>query len=190
LRDISISSIPRAWVKRLLRRRWFRELLSRGPPCTKESGVDRSVPMSVSVPPVPEAYETVTWISAEIQRLAVAYWKGRKVTPFERRLVRLPRKSPRRPVLPPCWYRLKTPEWAFVWPSEVLAEFEDFYPHLLLSSRSDLVALSIDDHPFLSVRRELHSEPRRRYAPAPGIPPPSVFLVGACATGGVWFGPC
>jgi hypothetical protein len=186
LREIDVSEIPTSWLKYLLKKRWFRTLLGRGPPVTKECGEKRAVDACVGLPPFPEAYPVIRKIAAAMERTSVNFWRGRKVAPFESRLVRLGRRG-QRPYEPTIWkYRVEF-SWTFVWPRELYELVESTYPSLLMRGDDVLRAMEIEDSPFICLSQHLKPSSLRRCFNLIQSPPPRCFLRGLpCSTGGVF----
>jgi hypothetical protein len=149
LREVSVACIPRHWAKILLKRRWFRAALQRGPPTLKECGEKRDFPSVVGRPPREAAYRAVAWCCTKLQQAHVSMWSGRKVTPYKARLVRT-RSRAESPCEPTVFrYRIRV-RWGFVWPEELYSLVCEFCPEILLPEESLTRLRSLPDSPFLT----------------------------------------
>jgi hypothetical protein len=148
LREICLATIPRGWLSFLLKRRWFRDAVSRPPPDILESGVNRSVPVKIGPPPREPYRKMVERCTTILTDRCVSHWIGRRVRPFKRRLDRRsPRFSPQ--IRSPFYYHLVR-RWSYVWPASLLSFFERTHPECLLSD-SECLEEWMDDSPLLHV---------------------------------------
>jgi len=150
LRDVSPASIPTHWARRLLKKAWYRAALQRGPATVKECGEKREFPVTVGQPPREAAYRAVSWLSTKMQQTHLSMVRGKKVLPYERRLVRLGSRAeiPCEPLV--YKYRVQF-RWTFVWPTELLSWVECFLPELLIPLSDSVHRLEMPDHPFLAL---------------------------------------
>lgn len=159
LRKISLASLSKRMLGKLLRRSWFRRALALGPAPIESTGVERTVDVVVGRPPASRFYRLVSEMSNDVQRDCVSHWEGKKVHPFESRLNKVAHRaatcSVKTPPFPFLYAKGRT-MWRFVWPRPVLRFFERFCPEAILSE-NDCQSEWIDDHPFLttacSIRR-------------------------------------
>jgi hypothetical protein len=152
IRTISLSSLPRSWFRSLIRRRWFRDSLGRGPPAVRRVGVDRSVPTVLGPPPKACTYQFVSKVASQLTRDHVERFRGVSVKPLK---VSLDRRGIDLSPLPRSPWRLGVKRyWSFLWPTELLDFFLRKFPHLLLSP-ADCDEAWLDDHPFLTASASL-----------------------------------
>jgi hypothetical protein len=146
LREISVGTLSKRWLRSLLRRRWFRDALHRGAAPSVEYGDDRSVPMRLGPPPVPSAFGFVDHWARVCNDRHVEVWRGVGARPHSRYLLR----GTVHPPLPrsPFFSRVVR-SWAFLWPAALLSFVERRHPDLLCPRTNQVW---IDDHPFLTVR--------------------------------------
>jgi hypothetical protein len=149
LREISLGSLPKHWLRSLLRRRWFRDALHRGPAPSVESGDDRSLPVSLGPLPRPEFYPQITVLARRLASEHVRRWTGVAARPHRVRLLRGIRSDP----LPRSpFFTTVRREWAFLWPAR-LALLLPRHPEWL-APPSFPRRTWVEDHPFLVSRCE------------------------------------
>jgi len=175
---VTLSDIPKVWLKDFLTRSWFRDCLRRGPPPVVTKGTLRTE--KIVLGPVPRSffYPVVDKISRDLAIDHVARWKG--VSIDAPRSVRVDRsavngflKSP----LPPANIRVSRPYWTFLWPKAALEHFRRWDEKLWVETRLDKW---IDDHPFLSTSRSWTSRLTRSALPRMSFAPPVDLSVDEC----------
>lgn len=72
------NAIPTRWLRRLLRRSWFRSALEAPAPYVRTVGVDRSVPTVVGPPPRAEYVSLVEAACNAVERAHTRRWRGVK----------------------------------------------------------------------------------------------------------------
>jgi len=186
LRGFTLSSLPSAWCRILVKRKWFRKLVWDGPATSGssfyvggkplETGlpcVDRSFPTVVGPPPLPSVLSTVETLCAKLTRAHTDAWTGVRVKPVSRKLDRSTFRarydSPSFP-LPSSRFVGTCVRWGFLWPKSLYHMVSEVYPHLLLSDHEALVRKRYPDSPFLVLRHSFRIT-RQRTVPFP--PPPS-----------------
>jgi hypothetical protein len=152
-RGFDHSGLGPEWFNILIKRKWFRGHMGDVPPIV-ETGVKRARETVVDLPPPPHFYKWVNECAKEKEIEFVQSWTGVRVTPHSRSIkfsearskVSVSRVTAFR-------YKLGRKEWAFVWPLDVLREFESCFGREFLIPRSRTEWF--DDHPFLTVRTPL-----------------------------------
>jgi len=177
-RQINVQSLPRRWLKYLIKKKWFRIAVV-NPPDVRESGVDRSMPVVLGPLPKPELLPLITEVSCAMQQACTRWWSGRKVKPLKRELVRRSARERRNP-FPPVRVVVGRPRWRFLWPKELLEEVimtDGFLSRHAFSSEE--FSLETTDHPFLHLEWTFKYF-RRRHCPLPftSVPPPRCLLEG------------
>lgn len=172
LREISLSSLPRSWFRSLIRRRWFRDALGRGPISTRKEGVDRAVPIVMGPPPRPALYGVVSRLASRLTRAHVDRFRGIRVKPYK---VSLDRRDVTLCSLPRSPWRLSvTRFWRFGWPERLWNVVSRRHQDWLLSP-GECRADWVEDHPFLSVSAELvRVDLRRKERDYRAVPDPLV----------------
>jgi len=153
LRTIDLSGIPKYWLTDLVRRRWFRAALARGPAPTKKMGVKRTVEVVLGPPPKPVFYDMVSRMARDAERDSVNFWKGVECRPFSERIDRSAVSEHMSYSPPSRNVRLKSSVWSFCWPKPVW----DFLSgdRRFLVDRRGTHSKWIADHPFLHTVRSV-----------------------------------
>jgi hypothetical protein len=182
VRQIVLTSIPDRLWRQLIKRKWFRLALEKGPLPERVTGVDRGLPVTISnLIPRPVLYPCIENWTKELQADLVARFRGKTVAPLEKRIDRRYAPERRRALLERklCHPRYgRSPvRWAFVWPKEILSFIQSTFPDLLIQDCEDEW---IDDHPSLTTKSCLETVidiccgvPLLR-----DVPPPLTLLVG------------
>ncbi|QKI79852.1 RNA-dependent RNA polymerase [Erysiphe necator associated ourmia-like virus 22] len=177
-REINVQSLCKKWLRKLVKRRWFRQALS-NPPEVRVTGVDRSPPVVLGPVPKPELYDLISEVSAREHSSHVRYWRGRKVAPVERRLIRSKRSEPKKPPSPYRYALGSRPRWRFLWPKGLLEEVvltDGFLSRNCFLE--DSFSREVLDHPFVSLEWVFYQKGRKRGHRAlyTSVPPPASLL--------------
>jgi len=187
LRGFTLSSLPSAWCRILVKRKWFRKVVWGGP-ATSESSfyaggkplegglpyVDRSFPTVVGPPPVPSVLRSVETLCAKLTKAHTEAWTGVRVKPVSRKLDRSTFRarydSPSSP-LPLSRFVGVSVRWGFLWPKSLYHMVSEDYPQILLSDHETLVRKSYPHSPYL-VLQHSYRVTRSHILP---IPPPPFY---------------
>jgi len=187
LRGFTLSAVPSAWCKVLVKKKWFRRLVWNGPassdspivfagkpldqglPC-----VDRSFPTTVGPPPLPSVLRSVETLCAKLSRAHTDDWTGVRVRPISRNIDRSTfraRYDSRSEPLPSTRFTGVCVRWGFLWPKSLFTMISEDFPQLLMTDHEALVRKSYPESPFLVLR---HSFWVTRPVAVP-IPPPKFY---------------
>ncbi|QGY72591.1 RNA dependent RNA polymerase [Plasmopara viticola lesion associated ourmia-like virus 61] len=162
IRRPAVANIPKSWLKTLLRKRWFRESLTRDPPPLFCRGVDRSERSVLGPPPRPRFYQTVSKMCLDSERDRLAKWKGVHVKKFSSRLSRTELGAYMKNKGPPSYVSIGRPFWSFLWPRPVWELVSERFPAVLCDRRARSKKW-IEDHPRLHVETPVLSVPHNSY---------------------------
>jgi hypothetical protein len=180
IRRINVQGLSKHWMRILIKKKWFRLALV-NPPEVREKGVDRSAPVVLGPVPKPELLESITSLAMSETQSYVRYWRGRKVQPLERRLIRRPRKGVQKNPFPKVRVAMGRPKWRFLWPAGLLETImcDGFLSRNAFISSEEHFLPEVTDHPFLSLEWTFVSK-RRSFFPAlyTHVRPPQTLLQG------------
>jgi len=161
-RGVCLSTVPRRFVRALLKKRWFR-LALRVEPVVKESGVARHWPVvSRDFRPADSHMALYNQKVVELQEYGVTLARGLKCVPWSRKIS----GRPEIPKGPDFRLRIGSPTWKWRWKVPLLRAWEALHlPVRYLGSD-----LWEDDFPDLAVDVKVEIVPRR-------FPPPPSWLV-------------
>nr|WAK77794.1 MAG: hypothetical protein [Botourmiaviridae sp.] len=154
LRVINLSALPLRWLKRLIKRSWFRNALTRGPAPLKERGTRREVEMVIDRPPRPRFYDLFDRMGEDLRSEYIERWKGVEVRPheewFSRTGIRRWWDQTPEPLMPRFRLNLGPKVWRFVWPKD-LRDFliDKGYFDIVTVSEAECLSDWIDDHKSL-----------------------------------------
>lgn len=193
LRGFTLSSIPSGWARVLVKRKWFRSCVWRGPAEARtrvqlrthpdgtwyEGGrtlssegrlavCDRSFPTTIGPPPRPECLPVVEECHALLSQAHTEAWRGVPVIPsspfLDRRSFRAVYDQPSSS-FPPTRFVGVAVRWGFLWPTSLLEEFTASVPHLLLTEQECLVKKSYPYSPLLVLRHSYRVVRKKRSFP-------------------------
>lgn len=180
IRRVNVQGLSKHWMKILIKKKWFRLALV-NPPEVREKGIDRSAPVILGPVPRPELLESITSLAMYETQSYVRYWRGRKVQPLERRLIRRPGREVQRNPFPKVRVALGRPKWRFLWPAGLLEAVmcDGYLSRNAFISDEEHFLPEVTDHPFLSLEWTFVSK-RRRHFPAlyTHVRPPQTLLQG------------
>jgi len=188
LREISVSTLPKWIWNGLIKKRWFRTAISSSPCEVKSTGVDRSYPTVVGPVPNPAIWGLLDSLEEKIIRPSfVRKWRGVKVPPLEKSIIRKSRRA-QLALLGGCdtaWhYTRSSPEWAWLWPKELLSFVRSEHPEELMLSCKDEW---LDEHPRLTTRVSLERKEIRKAVTLPSFSTPPCLLAGVNRDGFILF---
>nr|WAK77890.1 MAG: hypothetical protein [Botourmiaviridae sp.] len=147
-----LSLFPRRWWQFLVKKRWFRNILSLPEREVQAFGTERKLPLVLGPPlkdSTPELEARLAKLARVVTRVAVGSWRGKLCFPVKKKIGKCP--PPKRGAYPNIRLSRGAPVWRRLWSEPVLNFIEHSNPELFDYSNPNWIS----DQPHLTTHLPL-----------------------------------